>query len=190
MGHCHWPPTPLVAEKADFGPDLLLVDFCIVAAPGREFADAAQVDRPGVKIGVGRNSGPDQFLSRTLKSAELVRPGGGGASRRYVAAKRMCGRRTLPMSKGSPMRSPGQRLYRGHSQPSGTRWHSERTIICGSGQFRRDRQRSKENRPGAKGYRTARDEGRSGRAELILPVVAKRAAALDFIVRGKKGGQL
>jgi len=71
--------TPLVAEKADFGPDLILVDFMYVAAPGREFADAGQVDRPGIKIGVGRNSGPDQFLSRTLKSAELVRPGGGGA---------------------------------------------------------------------------------------------------------------
>jgi polar amino acid transport system substrate-binding protein len=72
------PPTPLVAEKADFGPDLVLIDLMYVAAPGREFADAAQVDRPGVKIGVGRNSGADQFLSRTLKSAELVRPGGGG----------------------------------------------------------------------------------------------------------------
>jgi len=73
------PPTPLVAEKADFGPDLILVDLMYVAAPGRKFADAGQVDRPGIKIGVGRNSGADQFLSRTLKSAELVRPGGGGA---------------------------------------------------------------------------------------------------------------
>ena len=72
------PPTPLVAEKADFSPDLALFDFMFVAAPGREFTDAAQVDRPGVKIGVGRNSGPDLFLSRALKSAELVRPGGGG----------------------------------------------------------------------------------------------------------------
>ena len=71
-------PTSLVAGKADFGPDLILVDFMYVAAPGREFADAGQVDRPGVKIGVGRNSTADQFLSRTLKSAELVRPGGGG----------------------------------------------------------------------------------------------------------------
>ena len=47
------PPTPLVAEKADFSPDLMLLDLMYVAAPGREFADAAQVDRPGVKIGVG-----------------------------------------------------------------------------------------------------------------------------------------
>lgn len=69
--------TPLVAEKADFIVDILLNDYFFVAAPGRGFADAAQVDRPGVKIGVGLNSSSDQFLSKTLKSAELVRLTGG-----------------------------------------------------------------------------------------------------------------
>jgi polar amino acid transport system substrate-binding protein len=72
--------TPLVAEKADFVVDLLLNDYLFVAAPGREYADAAQVDQSGVKIGVGLNSASDQFLSGTLKSAELVRLGGGGRS--------------------------------------------------------------------------------------------------------------
>ena len=74
------PPIPLAVEKADFGPDLLLVDHVYIAAPGQEFTDAAQVDRPGVKIGVGRNSVHAQALRRTLKSAELVLlPGGGPA---------------------------------------------------------------------------------------------------------------
>ena len=54
---------------------MLLTDYLFLAASGRQFADAAQVDRPGVKIGVGLDSSSDQFLSRTLKSAELVRPG-------------------------------------------------------------------------------------------------------------------
>jgi polar amino acid transport system substrate-binding protein len=67
------PRTPLTAEKADFIADILLNEYWFIAAPGREFANAAQVDRPGVKIGVGLNSLSDQFLSRTLKSAELVR---------------------------------------------------------------------------------------------------------------------
>jgi polar amino acid transport system substrate-binding protein len=71
------PPIALAAEKADFGPDLLLVDHVYTTAPGQMFADAAQVDRPGVKIGVGKNSAQDTFLSRTLKSAELVRMPGG-----------------------------------------------------------------------------------------------------------------
>jgi polar amino acid transport system substrate-binding protein len=38
--------TPLIADKADFILDVLLTDYMFVAAPGREFADAAQVDRP------------------------------------------------------------------------------------------------------------------------------------------------
>ena len=70
------PQTPLVAEKAEFIVDVVLSDYMFLAAPGREFADAAQVDRPGVKIGVGLNTLSDQFLSRTLRSAELVRPVG------------------------------------------------------------------------------------------------------------------
>lgn len=66
-------PTPLVAEKADFIMDLVLADFVFVAAPGRDFTDATEVDRPGVRVGVGTKSVSDQFLSRTLKSAEIVR---------------------------------------------------------------------------------------------------------------------
>ena len=84
--------TPLTAEKADFIADVLLNEYWFIAAPGREFANAAQVDRPGVKIGVGLNTSSDQFLSRTLKSAQLVR-GVDAMSRRYAAANWMSGRR-------------------------------------------------------------------------------------------------
>src|SRR5215467_2065981 len=65
--------TPLVADKADFIQEVLVSDYLFIARPGREFADAAEVDRPGVKIGVGESSVSDQFLSKTLKSAELIR---------------------------------------------------------------------------------------------------------------------
>jgi len=71
------PRTPLVADKAEFLMDLVLTDYVFLAGPGREFANADQVDRPGVKIGLGANSSSDQFLSRTVKSAQLVRPGPG-----------------------------------------------------------------------------------------------------------------
>jgi polar amino acid transport system substrate-binding protein len=81
--------TPLVADKAEFVVDVVLSDYLFLAAPGREFADAAQVDRPGVKIAVGENTTSDQFLSRTLKSAELVRttPAGGGVSEAFRSGK-------------------------------------------------------------------------------------------------------
>jgi polar amino acid transport system substrate-binding protein len=68
--------TPIVAEKAEFIADVLLNDYWYLAAPGREFTEASQIDRAGVKVGVGQASTSDQFLSRNLKSAELVRRSG------------------------------------------------------------------------------------------------------------------
>ena len=71
------PRTPVAEVHSDFSPDFMLVDNIYVAAPGHEFADASQVDRTGIRIAVVLNGAPDQFLSRTLKSAELVRISGG-----------------------------------------------------------------------------------------------------------------
>jgi polar amino acid transport system substrate-binding protein len=71
------PRTPVAESHSDFSPDFMLVDNIYVAAAGREFGDANQVDRPGVRIAVVLNGAPDQFLSRTLKSAQLVRISGG-----------------------------------------------------------------------------------------------------------------
>lgn len=64
---------PTAAERVDFMPDVILIDYVYVAAPGRDFAGPDQVDRAGVKIGVPRNASADAFLSRRLKAAELVR---------------------------------------------------------------------------------------------------------------------
>jgi len=74
-------PSPLVAGKADFIADLLLADYVYVVGPGREFSDLGQVDKPGVKIGAGPNSTSDQFLSKNLKSGQLIpiTSGDGGA---------------------------------------------------------------------------------------------------------------
>jgi len=73
--------SPLVSDKAEFVASLLLIDYVYVAGPGRDFSDASKVDRPGVKIGAGPNSTSDQFLSKNLKSAQLIpiRSDDGGA---------------------------------------------------------------------------------------------------------------
>ena len=68
--------NPFAAKMVDFSPDVILIEYVFVAAPGREFAGVDQVDRAGIKIGVARNASADMFLSRTLKSAELVRVAG------------------------------------------------------------------------------------------------------------------
>jgi len=66
----------VVAKLLDFNADLFHVEYVYVAAPGREFADPGEVDRAGVRIAVPRNASADVYLSRTLKSAQLVRVDG------------------------------------------------------------------------------------------------------------------
>ncbi len=61
------------ADEADVTPDVWLIDLLYLAAAGREFASADKLDHSGVKVGTIQNSPSDRFLSRTLKSAELVR---------------------------------------------------------------------------------------------------------------------
>lgn len=65
-----------VEKVLDFSADLFSVEYVYVAAPGREFASPAAVDTPGVRIAVPRNASADVFLSRNLKSADLVRVDG------------------------------------------------------------------------------------------------------------------
>jgi polar amino acid transport system substrate-binding protein len=64
--------SPAARAKFSFTPDILLVDYVYLARPGRMFADSADVDRPGIKVGASENGSGSQFLKRTLKSAELV----------------------------------------------------------------------------------------------------------------------
>jgi polar amino acid transport system substrate-binding protein len=67
------PRVLAAADKADSGADVWLIDLIYVAAPGRPFADVAEVDRPGIKVGVIQGSPSDRFLSHNLKAAEIVR---------------------------------------------------------------------------------------------------------------------
>jgi polar amino acid transport system substrate-binding protein len=61
------------ADKADVTPDAWLIELLYLAAKGRTFSTASEVDRPGIKIGAIENSPSDRFLSHRLKSATLVR---------------------------------------------------------------------------------------------------------------------
>jgi len=61
-------------------PDFMVADAMYIAAPGREFANASSIDAVGVKVGVSRGGGSDQFLSQALKFAQVVRVPGGVAN--------------------------------------------------------------------------------------------------------------
>ena len=64
--------NPHAAKFVDFMPDVILIDYVLLAAPGREFAGPGQVDRAGVRIGAPRGASAATFLSERLKSAELI----------------------------------------------------------------------------------------------------------------------
>lgn len=69
--------SPLAEDRSLMSPDFMLADAMYIAAPGKEFAHANQIDRLGVKVGVSQGGGSDQILSRALKSAQVVRVQGG-----------------------------------------------------------------------------------------------------------------
>jgi hypothetical protein len=50
------PRVLAAAQNADVSQDVWLIDLIYVAAPGREFAKAGQVDRPGVKVGAPQDA--------------------------------------------------------------------------------------------------------------------------------------
>jgi polar amino acid transport system substrate-binding protein len=60
-------------DKTDSTADIWLIDLQYLAGSRREFADPDQVDRPGVRIATIQNSPSDRVLTKTLKSAELIR---------------------------------------------------------------------------------------------------------------------
>jgi polar amino acid transport system substrate-binding protein len=67
------PRTPVAESKADLSPPFMFVDNIYVAVAGKQFLNASEVDRPGVRIAVVVDGAPDQYLSRNLKAATLVR---------------------------------------------------------------------------------------------------------------------
>jgi polar amino acid transport system substrate-binding protein len=67
----------VLSPMADPSPDFMTADAMYIAAPGRTYADATRIDSLGVKVGVSRGGGADQFLSQALKSAQVVRVPGG-----------------------------------------------------------------------------------------------------------------
>jgi polar amino acid transport system substrate-binding protein len=60
-------------EKAASTVDMWTINLVYVAAPGKEFADIAAVDKPGARIGTIQGAPSDRILTREIKSAEIVR---------------------------------------------------------------------------------------------------------------------
>jgi len=68
---------PVRAAQVDFSQPYSLAQNTYLVREGSPIRAVADVDRPGVRIGVGLNDAGDYFLTRTLKNAELRRNPGG-----------------------------------------------------------------------------------------------------------------
>src|SRR3954468_9159262 len=68
---------PVRAEQVDFSQNYALAQNTFLVTETSPIRSVADVDRPGVRIGVGARDAGDYFLTRTLKAATLVRNEGG-----------------------------------------------------------------------------------------------------------------
>jgi len=72
---------PARAKEVDFSPPYMEVDNTYLVTAKSKVATVERADQPGVTIAVPERSAPDLFLSRTLKSAQVLRvPGGAEAA--------------------------------------------------------------------------------------------------------------
>jgi polar amino acid transport system substrate-binding protein len=70
---CFLAIEPARAAVVAFTAPYVVIEGVFVVPVGSEFRTAADVDRPGVRVGVKEGSAYDLFLSRTLRHAEVVR---------------------------------------------------------------------------------------------------------------------
>lgn len=71
---------PVRAAEVEFSPPYVLIEGTYLVRKDSPLHDVADVDKPGIKIGVGLGSVYDLYLTRTLKYATLVRAPKGGAA--------------------------------------------------------------------------------------------------------------
>lgn len=71
---------PVRASEIEFSPPYVLIEGTYMVRKDSLLKDVDDVDKPGIKIGVGLASVYDLYLTRTLKHATLVRAKIGGAA--------------------------------------------------------------------------------------------------------------
>jgi polar amino acid transport system substrate-binding protein len=71
---------PVRAQKADFTAPYAVIEGTYMVMKDSPLKEVGDVDKPGIRIGIGLASVYDLFLTRELKHAQLVRAPVGGAS--------------------------------------------------------------------------------------------------------------
>ena len=69
---------PARAHELEFTSPYVLIEGTYMVRSGSDFRSIGDIDRPGVKVAVGRGSAYDLYLARTLVNAEIIRAHTGG----------------------------------------------------------------------------------------------------------------
>lgn len=119
--------TNASAERArdmDFGPPYLEIELGYIAPQKSPVSTLADIDKPGVRVGVTKGSSSDGVLSRDLKSAEIVRAVTVGAAVDMIAAGQLDAFATNKATLFEMQEKlPGSRVLDGH-------WGLERHAIA------------------------------------------------------------
>src|SRR5262245_40787411 len=79
---------PARAAEIDFSAPYVLIEGTYMVSQDSPLKAIADVDRPGVRIAVGKGSAYDLFLTRTIKNATIVRAASGDlAIEQFLAEK-------------------------------------------------------------------------------------------------------
>jgi polar amino acid transport system substrate-binding protein len=70
---------PVRAAEIEFTAPYVIIEGCYVVPKESALKTPADVDKPGIRIGVNKNSAYDLFLTRSLKHATLMRSQDGAA---------------------------------------------------------------------------------------------------------------
>jgi polar amino acid transport system substrate-binding protein len=72
---------PVRASEIDFTAPYVIIEGTYLVKKDSPLKEVEDVDKPGIRVGVGKGAAYDLFLTRTVKHAEIVRgTTGGGAS--------------------------------------------------------------------------------------------------------------
>jgi polar amino acid transport system substrate-binding protein len=64
---------PVRAAEIEFTAPYVIIEGCYIVPKDSQLKTPADVDKPGIRIGVNKNSAYDLFLTRSLKNATLMR---------------------------------------------------------------------------------------------------------------------
>src|SRR5262245_52166653 len=68
---------PVRAAEIEFTAPYVIIEGCYIVPKGSALNSPADVDKPGIRVGVNQRSAYDLFLTRNLKNATLVRSNDG-----------------------------------------------------------------------------------------------------------------